>query len=89
VAPLLASAALAGCGQRDGTGGGPDRRTALITCSAQAVAAARRDPQILRVALRRIESCMADRRLPGYATYDGRSQAVRYAYEADTPILRF
>jgi hypothetical protein len=32
---------------------------------------------------------MAERRLPGYAAYDLRAHAVRYAYEADQPRLRF
>jgi hypothetical protein len=90
IAYLLAlPALLGGCGQPGSGSGGHDRRTALVSCSAAAIVAARHDARVLRFALRRVEACMADQRLPGYAIYDDRSQAVRYAYEDDRPVLRF
>jgi hypothetical protein len=86
---LAMPALLGGCSQPGSGSGGPDRRTALLSCSAEAIAAARHDPRVLRYTMRRVEACMANRRLPGYAMYDDRNQAVRYAYEDDRPVLRF
>jgi hypothetical protein len=89
LAAVMASAFLTGCGNREDVAGTPDRQAALIGCSTRVVDGARHDYRLIRTALRRIEACMAEQRLPGHAAYDGKSQAVRYAYEADLPVLRF
>jgi hypothetical protein len=81
---------LAGCGQRFDVAQTLDRNGVFVRCSAQAVASVNvRDRHLVRAAMRRLDACMAEQRLPGYAMYDARSHAVRYAYEADTPHLHF
>lgn len=82
--------ALAGCGQRSVLARSLDRQAVFASCAAGAVNAPYpRVRPTLRAALYRLEACMAERRLPGYAAYDLRAHAVRYAYEADQPRLRF
>jgi hypothetical protein len=79
----------AGCGQRLDVPQAPDRNMALLKCSARTIASARHDRHSIRAAMFRLESCMAEHRLPGHAVYDRRTRGVRYAYEADQPVLHF
>jgi hypothetical protein len=86
----LVATAAAGCGQRLDAVQVPNRGTVLLGCSARIVASVRLQRRTgIRSAMRRLEACMAEARLPGLATYDRRSGAVRYAYDADQLRLSF
>jgi hypothetical protein len=87
---LAAPLWLAGCGQHGFVAQVHDRDAVLAACLGPVVrAGVPHDRHALRNAMGRIEACMAEQRLPGYAMYDRQSRAVRYAYEADQPVLRF
>jgi hypothetical protein len=79
---------LAGCGERLDAAGRVDRAVALRACSDRTIVAAT-DPDELLAGMRRLETCMALRNLPGRATYDRSKNSVLFAYEAERPSLRF
>jgi hypothetical protein len=83
-------ALLCGCGERLADAGAQDRHAALRACSDRAILAVLpRDSVELLSSLRRLETCMAVRDLRGRATYDPKTNAVRFAYEPERPSLRF
>jgi hypothetical protein len=83
-------ALLAGCGERLGDARQTDRLAVLRACSERSIIAALpKEPAELLSGLRSLEACMALRHLRGRATYDPSKNAVRFAYEAERPSLRF
>lgn len=80
---------LAGCGEQLGPAQSADRLTALRACTKTALAQRPRDSSEVVARLRRVESCMAMRDLPGNAGFDPVAGTVTFAYEAEVPHLHF
>jgi hypothetical protein len=83
-------ALLSGCGGRLDGVQAQGRVAVLRACSDRSIVATLpKDGVELLSSLRRLETCMAVRNLRGRATYDPKTNAVRFAYEAERPSLRF
>jgi hypothetical protein len=81
---------LTGCGgQLDGAQA-RGRLAVLRACSDRSIVAALpKDGAEWLSSLRKLETCMAVRNLRGRATYDPKTNAVRFAYEPERPSIRF